>query len=93
MIGLHKNERRKVMKKVRRGKLFAIVMLLLTIAGSLLNFEMVQATETDNTTASSEESQSGKVTKSSNVTKKVTKKNADVSKSGSLLVGIFYVLI
>ena len=67
------------MKKVRRGKLFAIVMLLLTIAGSLLNFEMVQATETDNTTASSEESQSGKVTKSSNVTKKVTKKNADVS--------------
>ena len=67
------------MKKGRRGKLFAIVMLLLTIAGSLLNFEMVQATETDNTTASSEESQSGKVTKSSNVTKKVTKKNADVS--------------
>ena len=67
------------MKRVRRGKLFTMVMLLLTIAGSLLNFKMVQATETNGTTASSETSQSGKATTSSNVTKKVTKKNADVS--------------
>lgn len=67
------------MKKVRHGKLFTIVMLLLVLMGSLLNFQTVWATETSETAVSSEEIQSGKVTKKSNVTKKVTKKNANVT--------------
>ena len=66
------------MKKLRRGKRFAMIMLLFVMAGSLLNFRMVQATEAGDTTASSGESQSGEVTKNSNVKKKVTKKNTDV---------------
>lgn len=67
------------MKKVMHEKLLTIVILLFVIAGSLLNFRMVHATEADNATASSGESQGSKVTKNNNVTKKITKTNADIS--------------